>query len=131
MENATKALIIAGSVLVAILVIAFGMRIFRDGSQPVQVQGQTMETTAIATFNSQFAGYNGDTISRSKLNNFLQKIIAANASLPTARKIKINGATLPESYTLPSTYTKATINISSTCYNTDGYIISINVTGTI
>ena len=41
MENATKALLIAAAVLIAILLIAFGMRIFNSTSD---VSGQAQDT---------------------------------------------------------------------------------------
>lgn len=41
MENATKALLIAAAVLIVILLIAFGMRIFNSTSD---VSGQAQET---------------------------------------------------------------------------------------
>ena len=57
MENATKALLIAGSVLVAILLIAMGMKIFNSTSETTQQSQATMDATAITTFNTQFTGF--------------------------------------------------------------------------
>lgn len=60
MENASKALIIAGSVLIAILLISLGLKVFNatDGvTEQVNTTGQIMED---ASFNSQFLKYKGN-----------------------------------------------------------------------
>jgi len=57
MENASKALIIAGSVLVAILIIGLGMRIFyqaEGGADMIE-----LSSTEINMFNSKFERYAG------------------------------------------------------------------------
>ena len=59
MENASKALLIAGSILIVILLIAFGMRIFNSTSDTTDSVETTMKTTEISTFNSKFADYAG------------------------------------------------------------------------
>lgn len=79
MENATKALLIAGSVLIAILLIAMGVRLFSSTTGTVDSAEKTMDATAITTFNSQFAGYLGENISASKVRTLQQKVIASNA----------------------------------------------------
>ena len=59
MENATKALLIAGSVLIAIVLIAVGIRILGSAegvTNSVEGVSQTME---ISIFNSQFTKYEG------------------------------------------------------------------------
>lgn len=53
MENATKALLIAAAVLIVILLIAFGMRIFNGTTA---VQGQADQVGQEITSQSQAAG---------------------------------------------------------------------------
>ena len=88
MENATKALLIAGSVLIAILLIAMGLRIFNSTSETTQQSQKAMDATAIATFNSQFnAGFSYNqtnemerrNMTSVQVNTLLQKIKASNA----------------------------------------------------
>lgn len=79
MENATKALLIAGSVLVAILLITMGIRIIGSTKGTVESAQGTMDATAITTFNSQFTGYLNRTLTVSQVNTLEQKIIASNA----------------------------------------------------
>ena len=55
MENASKALIIAGSVLVTIMVIALGVTIFNKAHDAADTSG--LDTTEITMFNSKFERY--------------------------------------------------------------------------
>ena len=89
MENATKALVIAGSVLIAILLIAFGMRIFNSASGASKSSQSTMDATAITTFNSQFTSFSGAQ-SLNKIRSLTQKAISSNAV--NTRQVKNNSA---------------------------------------
>lgn len=79
MENATKALLIAGSILIAILLIAMGVKIFNSTSGTTQSAQSTMDATAITTFNTQFTGFLNKPITASQANTLEQKVIASNA----------------------------------------------------
>lgn len=116
MENATKALIIAGSILVAILLIAFGMRIFNSAGETANAGKSTMEAAAITQFNSQFAGFNGKILSVSKVNDLIQKVQSSNAVNGPTHTVVFN-PTLVEGK-------KYKITIDNTCY-TNGYITKI------
>ena len=90
MENATKALLIAGSVLIVILLIAFGMRIFNSTSGTAdQVEG-TMQTTEMAMFNNKFLSYSGSQ-SGSNVKALANVVIAHNAN--SVRKVSFAGQT--------------------------------------
>ena len=58
MENASKALIIAGAILLAILLISLGIYIFSQAQSVVNDSGFTK--AEITTFNSQFLKYDGE-----------------------------------------------------------------------
>lgn len=65
MENATKALLIAAAVLIVILLIAFGMRIFNSTSdvsgqaQQAGTQLSTQTNTATSTVTNALSGLEG------------------------------------------------------------------------
>lgn len=80
MENATKALLIAGSVLIAILLIAMGVKIFNSTSGTTEAAQSTMDATAIATFNNKFLQYIGDNKSKTQVISVANAIIANNAT---------------------------------------------------
>lgn len=126
MENATKALLIAGSVLIAILLIAMGVRVFNSTKGTTdQVEG-TMNATEIATFNSKFTQYVGSGKSAAQVKS-LANIIIANNATNTAHKVKLkvltaaetddaatitnNVASLSASYTIAPTYSGSYITL--------------------
>ncbi|MEF2619393.1 MAG: hypothetical protein U0N02_01025, partial [Clostridia bacterium] len=55
MENASKALIIAGAILLAILIIGLGIFIYRQAANTVSDTG--MDQLSIQQFNGQFENY--------------------------------------------------------------------------
>ncbi len=57
MENASKALIIAGAILLSILIIGLGMFIFTQASDVLQ--GTNMDGTRVQAYNADFASYEG------------------------------------------------------------------------
>lgn len=57
MENASKALIIAGAILLAILIIGLGMFVYQQASGAME--GIGMDTERVTAYNSQFLQYEG------------------------------------------------------------------------
>ena len=60
MENASKALIIAGAILLSILIIAIGMYIYSSAQAQVESSITNMSTSEIEGFNSTFTSYQGE-----------------------------------------------------------------------
>lgn len=94
MENATKALVIAGAMLTAIAIIALGVGVFNDSAEPVGQVQDTMDTTTLATFNNQFLKYNGKQ-SGSKVKALAGDVMAHNAN--SDKKVKFNGSDVASS----------------------------------
>ena len=59
MENASKALLISGGILVAMLVISIGVYLFASYSDVGSSYEQTMEATEIQKFNVNFTKFEG------------------------------------------------------------------------
>lgn len=57
MENASKALIIAGAILLSILIIGLGMYIYQQASGAVS--GANLDPTKVQAYNSEFLQYEG------------------------------------------------------------------------
>lgn len=91
MENASKALIIAGSILVVILLIAVGMRVFNATSGTTENTKTTMQATEIAMFNNKFIAYAGSNKSAAQVKALANVVIAHNAV--NSHKVSINGST--------------------------------------
>ena len=91
MENAAKALIFAGSILISLMIIAVGVYIFQKGQNVSNAEYTKSQTVQVQTFNSQFSIYEtiwtyGNTITSddarytapSSLNTISDVISAAN-----------------------------------------------------
>ena len=57
MENASKALIIAGAILLSISIIAIGMAVFNQAKEAME--GSGIDAEKVATYNSKFDSYAG------------------------------------------------------------------------
>ncbi len=87
MENASKALIIAGAILLAILLISLGIMIFSQAQDTVNNSG--MSQAEISTFNSQFTKYEGKR-KGSVVRSLISEVIASNSD----ENHQNNGATI-------------------------------------
>lgn len=87
MENASKALIIAGAILLAILLISLGIMIFAQAQDTVNNSG--MSKAEIESFNAQFLKYEG-TRKGSVVKTMVNEVIASNSD----DNHKNNGATV-------------------------------------
>lgn len=87
MENASKALLIAAAVLIVILLIAMGVRVFNSTSGTTDSLESTMSSTEVVAFNNKFTGYLG-TQSTAKAKTLVNMVLANNQK--SAHKIEIN-----------------------------------------
>lgn len=121
MENASKALIIAGAILLSILLISLGIMIFNQAQDVINGSGMSQaETTA---FNSKFTKYEGTNIRGSVVRSLLQEAIANNAdegNIDAERYVTIKEG----STTLVSGGTSATSN-TKTIKNTATYTVEM------
>lgn len=76
MENASKALIIAGAILLSIAIIGIGMYIYTTAQQTIQ--SANMSQQEITTYNSEFIKYEG-TQNGSNVKALLQTIRSHNS----------------------------------------------------
>lgn len=78
MENASKALIIAGAILLAILIISLGIIIF--GQAQDTIQSVNMSEQEQLAFNNKFTPYEGERIRGSQVNALAQAVFTNNQS---------------------------------------------------
>ncbi len=89
MENASKALIIAGAILLAILIISLGILIYNQAAGIVN--SNSMSDVEITQFNAQFTQYQG-TQSGSTVRALLQEVLSNNLTQDDdGRKVTVNG----------------------------------------
>ena len=88
MENASKALIIAGAILLAILIIGLGVYIYRQAAGVIDTG--TMDQLVVSQFNAQFEPYLGNNVSGSNVKQLIKIIKASNRAkedLPVTFKV--------------------------------------------
>ena len=74
MENASKALIIAGAILLAILLISLGIMIFNQAQDTVTNSG--MSEAELTAFNNKFLKYEGDAVKGTMVKSMVQEVKA-------------------------------------------------------
>mgnify|MGYP005790668287 CR=1 FL=1 len=134
MENASKALIIAGAILLAILLISLGIMIFTQAQSTVNNSG--MSQAEITSFNSQFSKYENDKIKGSMVKSLIQEVNTNNAQ-DESQEHQIDltaasnsGITLGESngsYTTSGIVNTQTYSVKITGYASDGRINAIEI----
>ena len=80
MENASKALLIAGSVLIAIVLIAVGIKILSSTTGITEQVGKISTTMEASIFNSQFEQYTGEKVSGVQVKSLIRIVLSNNAS---------------------------------------------------
>lgn len=81
MENASKALIIAGAILISIILISIGIMVINNAQIVIDQSGKALDRQAIETFNAPYVTYAGRQRG-STIKTLAQSIIANNATDP-------------------------------------------------
>ena len=147
MENASKALIIAGAILLSIVLITLGVVIIGRGQEAVDKAN--IDDQVVSTWNQKFTSYAGDSVRGTDVNILINAVLSSNATNKNAgdtdKLIKITttiknnskeeapGVT-PNNTTSAPIYTKscdkvnqsAKYNVTVT-YGDKGYISEINI----
>ena len=90
MENASKALIIAGAILLAILIISLGIMIYNQASGVVN--NNSMSEVDISSFNTRFTQYQGNNIRGAQVNSLLEQVRNNNVTYQddSSRQVSIS-----------------------------------------
>ena len=106
MENATKALIMAGGVLIAILIIGSFMLFFGDLDEYEKTKSDVVVQEQVVKFNNQYTAYDRDNLTLNEIKSLYNKIQSNNER---AANGDVN-------------YYEITTNISELCMNTEDKI---------
>jgi hypothetical protein len=120
MENASKALIIAGAILLSILIISLGIMVYNNSKNTVN--SANLSQQEIATFNSQWEAYVGSNKTASEVRTLISAVIASNAAETNSgsgRTVTINNGT-PSGSTLSSYYVSSTTYTIEATYDETG-----------
>ena len=118
MENASKALIIAGAILISILIISLGIIIYQQASGVLN--DNAMSEADISTFNAKWQQYQGNKVQGATVNAMLQAVVSNNLLQDDdTRRITVSGASI--NITTGSTNMGTGVATSATYTVTLGY----------
>lgn len=117
MENASKALIIAGAILLAILLISLGIMIFNQAQDTVTNSGMT--EAELTSFNNKFLKYEGNQ-KGTMVKSMMQEVKSSDANASDGHSITVNFQKSDTSSLEKTTSTKD-IDTKHTYYVVMGY----------
>lgn len=121
MENASKALIIAGAILVSILLISVGVLVMQSmNPMTEQAQSQT-EGMGIKTFNAQFTGYEGEGRTAAQIRALISDVKANNAVNDNVKLVKTDSATA-DAFTISDVSNSKKYKVTLHYNSSTGYI---------
>ncbi len=82
MENATRALVMAGGILIALIILGALLLMFNNLSSYQKNNDDSRKTSQISDFNNQFEPYNKDNLTLMELKSVYNKIVSNNQKNP-------------------------------------------------
>ncbi len=123
MENASKALLLAAAILIAIILISLGVYIVSQGSDVIGQGGQALDEVAIQQFNSKFDIYAG-TKTGTQLKSLIKTVNASNQSNP-GQQVTLTDSTGKSVITPKTTDNITTYTANNTIGNSTKYKITM------
>lgn len=131
MENASKALIIAGAILIAIVLITLGVVILQQGDKTTGTGEAALNSREIESFNSTFTRYEGTSVSGTNVRALINAVRSSNAAQNNSGSghlVKINSNADNETgFPKASAYNPGTKYKVNCEYGTDGYVNNITI----
>lgn len=130
MENASKALIIAGAILLSILIISLGILIFNQASGVIN--NNAMTEVEVNSFNQKFEQYFGTKVRGANVNALIQAVNTNNlaTSGDDSKKVTVVGVGVEsdtEGNYKKSFSTGKTYNVEATKHTNGGLISEITI----
>lgn len=130
MENASKALIIAGAILLAILIISLGIMIYNQAAGVVN--NNSMTEVEVTTFNQKFEQYLGENVRGANVNSLINAVNTNNMSTDDATKhVTLTGGEIKENEGkgtyIKNMQTGSTYNVKVQKYTKGGLISEIAI----
>ena len=120
MENATKALLIAGGILIAIIIIWVMVTLFQNTGRTSESYNKRLSAEEIEIFNSNFTKYLGQNLT-------IHEVITIT-NFANSNNVKVNNPKGTNNV-IANEIRKEKYRISINKYNDTGYISEITITG--
>lgn len=123
MDNASKALIMAGAILIAVAIVGIGIYIFSSANSMTDDALNQIDALTVTSINSQLQQYEGQIRGR-ELKTAINTARSINKqhTLPDGGEITVNGSALPDNLTGITDNKTYTVYF---VYSTAGYINDI------
>lgn len=131
MENASKALIIAGAILISIILISIGIMVVQSAGGIVDSGKASLDTQQKQIFNSQFENYIG-LQKGSSIRTLMGQVNTSNSSYDEDYQVSVvgpNGETEPDAIRANVRPT-SNYNVEITTDKTTGLVSTITITAT-
>lgn len=126
MENASKALVIAGAILISIILISIGIMVVNSAYGIFGSAEESMTSQEIEMFNRQFLSYTGEQ-KGSAIKSLMSTINASNASHDADHQVAVTGIGSSPDDIVSAVKTTTTYTVKITTDATSGIITSIDV----
>lgn len=132
MENASKALLIAGAVLICIVLISIGMLIVNSSQDVTSQVDDITKTQSVTSFNSTYSNYQG-TQKGAAVKTLFQSVSANNSQNTSEHTVTIvlDGRTITKASDITAAaadiVSSATYKIVMSGIDGDGYINEITI----
>ena len=136
MENASKALIIAGAIILGILIIGLGMAVFTQAREAIT--GANLDSEKAQAFNSKFMDYTGPSVTGVQLKSLIDLVISNDSTTSTTENPTITLKVTPKGGTETTANTNTALaalrnkiknadryEVTVTAYDTAGRITAI------
>lgn len=137
MDNASKALIMAGAILIAVALVSLGVYLYQSAASSVSDSSAWMDSTKVETQNAKFEKYAGPNVKGPEVKSLIRAVGTFNANQiwPDAIKMDLKNTgsgdkTGAEDSTLANNIEdRVYYNVEMTTYDsTYGYLTQITIT---
>ncbi len=129
MENASKALVIAGAILISILLITLGIIVYNGSRSTIDSGMSSMDETTITMTNSKLSQYVGENVSATQVRALISQVDTANKKGGSILLVKaLSDTTANFSDSDVKTGKTYKVSIPSGAYGSDGLIKKIVIT---
>lgn len=132
MENASKALIIAGAILISILLISVGVMIMGSTEGMQDTMATSMSEQEIEAFNSKFLKYEGTRVKASNVKTLISKIASSNTaneatSADDEKFVAVSGIGVTTDAARAAVNSTQTYTVTCTIDSTTGLVTAVNI----
>ena len=110
MDNASKALIIAGAILIAVMLISLGVLIYNRAQETAIGSLETVEKLDERTFNAQFTPYIGTKVKGTSVKSLIDLCKANSVELSSDGITNVGGISSSKTYKVVEAYSSGKIN---------------------